>query len=1457
MMRKLLFGILPVCLVRMCAFAVDGFNWVGTWWASTTDFATDTRYWENHCLPSAGGVAYYLGANLNNQVFASPVTLRGLDFGDAQEASGRPKILGGELVLSGDAFISGSGRGTSGAWGRIGHVCSTVRGTGDNTLTKKGRGELIVDTPFADFGTLVAGGGRLTTTNESGRLFATDATLAWKGGIFRWTPTLSAGESASASTGATAYGPFGGTLMLGRGSGASVCLTLESLARTGDGATLWVAPDGGAAALGETERLFVLETLPQVNGLLDPGLVTRDVSTGSWPFCFTTYDSGKGIVPYPVSAMKPLEEARVEDVARVTASLALTESKRVAALVIDNTSELSIAEGATLSVGDDDTAHAAGVIFNRQVELGSALEFVGAGTLDFGASPGIIWNASKNGNGSEYVNLKTRITGSGGVTFASRGSMTAADYPIPTGKFNVYAGVGGWSGPTYVNGTVLFLRASNALPSGDIYVLNSSGLEGGELLLSGGISWSFSQNLHLAGRTNGSVDEAVLRTPPATVTFNGGVYLDEDASLSSYDPNGLATFDFRGGLFGPGALALPNGATVNLYSPATISGINGFGNVTLNVSTNGTLGTGRVWLRGGRDHRVVFTGQSGLVVDNEFRCDAGSLDLSFSFAKVALTRSGFFSSANLSTFSSLTLGADIDFGRINAVCSQDDAAGAERIVADIGGATLGVGDDGADSVFAVPLADGAGELALAKRGTCEVELVPAARTYSGMTSIEAGTLRLNDDPFLSRSLLYWLDADQEDSLTKDADGTITTWRSRGGCADVTFTAVDGISTWGANKVNGRSVVTTGEAGATRLRGDKSLTQNTVFVVYRIHRATGYMGLFGSADEKDDYGVRLADNSPSASTGWTSHRSDYNYNTTGWIRRDGGPGGPAGVDSGETHILTLVHDRDNWPHSGSWGKNTRSASFVPSLGYYVKGRPFCGDYCEVLAFDRVLTEVEMRKVENYLSEKWCAKTIWEDVGVSTFLPVDTALRIERGGVLDLAGQSLAVGSLTGGGVVTNSSAVPVTLTVTGAASFKGRIGGQTTLALQTTSDIGGVVSEGATLEANAGTVTVESHRLTPPTDGLSYWCDAAWTNTILRDSMGGVTSWVSRAVSSASALVNATGVLPGAWNACARPTYSSVAMDGKPGIVYEQACRALWADAKSPVRTVFLVVRFNGSQVANAGLWGIGGKSVGYRTVSYGASLKLASWSDCYVRPSVRSDRVAMDGIDYAEAEIPLGDGVTRVFSVRLSGDAEADEVHFANLGLGHVPACTTCIGSFDGNSSIKGAIGEVIAYDRVLSDGEMRTVESYLMSKWQMADWKAGDDLELMGSENGLAEGSLSVRSGATVRVPDGTRIGVLSGGGGTIAGGDLTVDGIAVAVRDDGSVEQIDVGGVVRLSENAELRVSNAEVLRKNVWWPFLTATTLEGVFATHNLPKGVSLHLSANAARLLRAKGTLITIR
>lgn len=1449
-MKRPMFCVLLVSAARLCAVATDGFNSVGTWWVPTTDFATDTRYWEGHRLPTDGGVAHYLGVGLNNQVFAAPVTLRGLDFGNVQESSGHPQILGGELVLAGDAFISGSGRGKDDVWGRIGRVDSTVRGTGANTLTKKGRGELLVNVPFVGFGTLAAGGGRLTTTNAAGRLFATDATLAWKGGIFRWAPSVAADASATASVGPTAYGPFGGSLMWGRGDGETATLTLETLARTGDGATLWIAPDGGASTLGDSERLFVTGELPQVNGILDPGLVTRDTSAASWPFRFMTYDSEKGVVPYPAASMKPLAEADETDVAQVTAACEVAASQRVAALVVDNTSALSIGAGATLSVGDDNATRPAGVIFNRQIASDSALECAGAGTLDFGASPGVIWHASKNG--SDYVNLRTRITGSGGVTFASRGGATATGYPTPTGKFNLHAGVGGWSGPTYVNGTVLFLRAADALPPGDIYVLNSSGLEGGELRLTGGISWNFSQNLHLAGRTNGSTDEAVLCTPPATVTFSGGVYLEDDAALSSYDPNSPATFDFRGGLFGPGALTLPHGATVNLSSSTTISGVNGFGDVTLNVSTNGTLGTGRIWLRGGSAHRVAFTGSDDLTVDNEFRRDAGTLGLSLSFAHVTLARPGAFTSANLSTFSCLTLGADIDFGRIDAACSQDVEAGADRIVAAAGGATLGLGDDGADSVFALPLADGAGALAFAKRGTCTVELAPSVRTYSGATSIEAGTLRLNDDPLLSRSLLYWLDADREESLTKDDDGTVTAWRSRGGRADVTFTATDGTSTWGANTVNGRNVVTTGAAGAACLRGDKALTQNTVFVVYRIRQASGLMGLFGSADE--DYGVRLADNAPGPTTGWTSHRSDYNYNTTGWIRRDGGRGGPAGVDSDETHILTLVHDRDNWPHSDTWGQNTRSATFVPSLGYYVKGRPFCGDYCEVLAFDRVLTEGEMRKVENYLSEKWRAKTVWEDVGSPSFLPAGTALRLATGGVLDLAGQSLTVGSLTGGGVVTNSSAVPATLTVTGAANFTGRVGGRTTLALNASSDVGVVVSEGATLAANAGTVTAGAHVLTPPTAGLAYWCDAARTSTILCDTSGAVTSWVSRAASSATALVNATGVLPGAQVACARPTYAETAMDGKPGIVYEQNCRALWANVKSPVRTLFLVLRLNGSQVVNAGLWGIDGKAVGFRTVSYESSTTLASWADCYVRPSVRSDRVALDGVDYAEAEIPLGDGVTRVFSVRLDGDAATDDAHFANLGLGNDPACVTCVGSFDGNSSIKGAIGEVIAYDRVLSDGEMRAVETYLKAKWQEADWAAGD--EFVESENGLAEGSLSVGTGATVRVPDGARVGILASGGGTVAG-DLTVGGVDVAVRDDGAVETIRVAGAVRLAEDAWLRVADAERLKKNIWWPFLTATTLEGAFTTHNLPKGVSLHLSATAAELLRAKGSLFIIR
>lgn len=1449
MKRSGLFALASGCALA-CGAATDGFNEVGTWWVNTIDFATDTQYWEEHRLPSDGGVAHYLGANLNNQIFAAPVTLRGLDFGKVQSNSSRPQIQGGELTLSGDAFISGSGRGSGSAWGRIGSVDSTVSGTGSNTMTKKGRGELLVNTPFANFGTIAAGGGRLTTTAVSGRLFATDAALAWKGGVFRWAPALAAGGTAEAYAGETSYGPFGGELMWGRGAGDAATLTLASLTRTGNGATLWIAPDGGSSALVNSERLFVTEPPATVNGLLDPGLVTRDPTVASWPFSFLTYDESKGVVPYPTALMKPLAEAGETDVARVTETNDLASSKRVAALVVDNTSRLRIGSGATLSVGDGNAAHPAGVIFNRQRAIGAGLEFDGAGTLDFGASPGVIWNASKNG--SAYVNVRTRITGSGGVTFASRGSETATTYPASSaGGYNLYAGVGGWSGPTYINGTVVYAHALDALPGGDIYVLNSSGLEGGELLLDGTYAWSFSQHLHLAGRTNGSQDEAVLRTPTGKTTFNGPVTLEDDAAISSYDPP-KGTYDFRGGLYGPGALILSGGATCNLYVPSTIAGIYGENNVTFNVSTNGTLGTGLVWLRGGTAHRFSFTGQDGLVLDNTFRCSSGTLDLDFSYAKVAFNRPATFTSAYLSTFSQLTLGADVTFGRVNSACSTDATAGSDRIVAGADGVTLGIGDDGADSTFALSLADGNGTLSLAKRGSCTVELAPATRTYTGVTSVEAGTLRLNDDPLLSRSLLYWLDADREEYFTKDVSGNVSAWRSRGGSADVTFTAT-GTPSWGANKVNGRNVVTTDASAASKLAADKPVTQNTVFIVYRIHELReNYMEIFGKSG--NDYGVRLADAKPDKQwTGWNKHRADYNYITTTSYRRDGQPNGVAGLE--ETHILTMVHDRDNWPHSSTWGGNTGSATFVPSIGYYsVSGRCFSGDYCEVLAFDRVLTETEMRKVENYLSEKWLAKTIWDDVGTSTFLPPDTALSVGTGAMLDLAGHSLTVGSLAGNGTVTNSSAIPATLTVTGGGNFTGKVGGRTTLAVNASASMGAVVSEGATLAVNGGTVTAGEHVLTPSVDGLAYWCDAARTNTILRDGSGNVTSWVSRAESSASALVNTTGKLPDSGNPCARPTYSATAMGGKPGVYYEQNCRALWADAKSPVRTVFIAVRLDGKQMANAGLWGIGGKTLGYRSKSSGQSTSLASWSDCCVRPGSADDRVAMDGVNYGSDELALGDGIVRVFSARLGGDAETAEAHFSNIGLGSTPTRTTCVGSFDGNSSLKGAIGEVIAYNRELSDSEMSQVEAYLMSKWQNAVWAEGD--MPAEREDALTDGALTVAAGAEVRLAGPTALGRLSSGGGAIVG-DLTLGGVDVAVKPDGTVDAINVSGSVTLAQGASLHVAAENKLKSNQSWPFLTATVLRGTFASDDLPDDMWYSLTDTAASLTRSRGTLLIVK
>lgn len=137
--------------------------------------------------------------------------------------------------------------------------------------------------------------------------------------------------------------------------------------------------------------------------------------------------------------------------------------------------------------------------------------------------------------------------------------------------------------------------------------------------------------------------------------------------------------------------------------------------------------------------------------------------------------------------------------------------------------------------------------------------------------------------------------------------------------------------------------------------------------------------------------------------------------------------------------------------------------------------------------------------------------------------------------------------------------------------------------------------------------------------------------------------------------------------------------------------------------------------------------------------------------------------------------------------------------------------------------------------------------------WTEGNPPE--ESEPGFAGGALSVASGASATVADGTSVGVLSGGGSLT--GNVTADGFDVTVKPDGTTDTLTVDGTVTLDSTAYLHVNDAQNLQNGVFGTFLQATGIVGTFAGSNLEKPNSWSVSSTTARVFRSSGTVLIFR
>ena len=1418
-----LIAVWSVVCPAVCS-AVDG-----TCWQNYTNpavkWSQHTYSWVNCIVARDGGVATFKAATKLEQD-ETGLVLGGIDFTTVSTY-----LYGKGITLTGDAFLRGTKYLANNTWQTPKPVIAVpLSGTGSNTITKRGVAEITLCSPFADIGALDVPEGALVMTNAPAT-FLTDVAVRLRGGNVAWRPVLAAGQSASATLGATggiSYGTGSSEIRVAHGSGASVTLTLGPLTREPNG-TLFIVPEGGLAALGVTEIVKCATPPPVVNGMVTPTILARDNSTNGWPFAFLTYDAERGFVPASYTTGL---EGGATSIAYVGENTVLTNDAHVYALVVDHRARLVITNDVTLTVGDG--VNPAAVIFNARSTDTAYDEFTGGGTLAFGNSEGIIYhNAPSSGRG---VYLYTAITGSGDLNLVNGKGPYAAFFCTGNGFLKQ-------EGALHVSCARLWPNSDNIAPNNtELYLYGGDQYMGANLLAP---AHTISKNLHVGGIGSYSTDtKGVLTVADATLTLNGTVTLLGDTLAGVYYQSNPGTLTFDKPIGGTGELSirLDKGCIVNLNATNTYSGATVIEETssaqtgTVALGESGTFGDGPVTAN--NLSTILFKTRPGASMTNVID-SAGSLKFNWAPASVTSSKvpnangmdfDGPVSAATLEMNRATTVGVGTNL----TVGALTGSFGESLVRATRAGAVLTLGRFGADNEVASRLDDGDGSLSLVKVGTNVVTLC-GTKTYTGTTTIEDGTLRLSSAILESPDIAYWLDASRADTLTYDAEGNVTAWVSANGNG-VSFgqNGTQLLPKYSADFLNDMpSVVFTATGVGTgtynNLIGNKSVTQRTVFIVTKTTATTGvgagtYPGIFGA--NGTDYGQRIQD----GATHWRAACTGYTYISPANNLAVNGAMGNGTFTMNVPYVLTMIHADDTVQNTGP--------IFTPNLGGYSSNGRYNGGISEVIAFNRLLSEAERKTVENYLAAKWGVNAqLHANVEPQQTLPATANVVLRAPGALDLNGSDQTIATLTGEGMITNSSPNAATLTVTGTCAFSGKIAGNVTLVRAgsgaTALDLRGAGS----VTLNGGTTSLAVYDYTPPSEGMLYWLDASVPSTIHTNAAGAVTNWSSRVPNMPA------GAFTPAWGTT---TYeeSSSGFGGLPAVHTAQHA-GLVAQNSTDTWTLFFVACPDGTQSQFSGLFGWYQQDYGFRyDDTAGVKVNIGTGSGwTRVGDYLRVNKVQHTSLTSSSISMP--NQKPYVLSCRLAGWQKTVSSR----------VCRNTLSGYLNNRGARQWIAEVIAYDRALTDKEICDVESYLYDKWIAGAGVARNESVCNGT------GGVELRGGAVVNASAPVALtGLSAGAGGGTVNGDVSLDGqLVVEVDANGDVQTVRINGDLTIGASATVVVNDYTQARKQERHTVLSVSgTVAGTFASSNVTvKPWKLYRVGDVWYLTSANGTYVMFR
>ena len=1448
------------------------------------------QYWLRATVANGGGSATFINQSSDNTKKLTndkgTLTWNNVDLGaSAFTLEGQPVVITGNSILTATS--------TTGV-----KFTNDVSFASGATVTKRGAGTVtFCNKVSASSATLTLAEGKLVSLAADA--FLTDAALNLRTGLLEWKPSAVADANLSVTTAALAYGPDRAHIKVTKGNAASYAVTFASLARV-DGGFLDLQLTGGIDALGEAEK-FLVSGRASDCGFIDASVISRGAGATGDAINFLVYDAEKGFIPAVTNAFV---EGQAADgtVAVISEDTTVSQDTAVSALLVKNGAELTIASGVTLTVGDG--VHPAGVIWHATNLASGAIKYwKGPGTLAFkaGSAGYFYYNGSSTQTspswtvvGRLYIQNNLKLTGTAGVTLAG-----AANAQRDYGTISFQTDAVGWTGGTSILGT-RFQCAGGAtfrnLPSPVRVLGDASQVFGGQIR----------QNNETALTQDFTISGPGVQLAPTShsgffnwggspsVTINGRITLANDAAMNNDNKPStaadLGSLVAKGGITGPGGITLSGHGYLDLAGPCDYRGATTLSDSRTGLyvtGPDGTPGLGPVVSKASRTPVVTFRKIDELVASNDFTSIGGVLFTAVS--NIAFLGAVDFAKAEFCGDMTLGCGTNtVNFG----VISQSGI----NVTAAVDGGALTVGREGTDFPLAARLTDGAhGErLGLVKTTSDTVTLYPGAEaaTYSGPTSVREGTLRLVDDPFLSGSIAYWLDADDASTIFTDGEGRVTKWTSKAGVAGLAFvppTAVANFPYAGPTvseaAINGRNVLMFAPDAEhfSRLVATNTVTgggyatvnQRTVFILTRPRKAgvtanntfifNGWNTAIGQRCGAGGWDVR----GPNDSTGET-------FDTMHGLRLDGVLRPTAAetwnnlypYHDASQQILAIQHTFD-FVVTNAYGVYNGTSRLVPALGGGARytdvaySRGFHGDIAEVIAFNRVLSEAELQRVENYLAEKWgIARPHAEVAALPAAISPATTLSVAQDATFDLHGIDTTVAALEGRGLVTNSSERAATLTVTGRNAFAGRIAGNVTLVDQSTAEASYALRGGASLVVDGGRAALAAHADGPVTNGIAYWVDASKPETVQLDANGRVTNWTCRAGTVASFRCTPRDY----WETgsttkyvyTSPERYDLTAFNGKPAVYFggkaTDGTNHLVSSSTATTRTLFLVCKCDGKVAGQQGFFT--GPSENGIMVNNG-------WDDCFgLRPYTGTTYHKYGFLLHAIGESVAYDYTYEPATVRAS--VSCFQVPYTFIIAAQCDESSNAFSNYKDKSvwlgrgyhrGVKAWFAEVIGYDRLLSAAEVADVEAYLKNKWFTADPVAEPEPVL------AADASVSLKNGGTLD---------LSGAAATVdsldvgrAGGSFVGD-----VTLTGNLT-VDFEGAQTMSAplmvDGDLTVTGARVEFLNftnvvtdTWHDFLLATgTATGDFASDNLFGAYRRKKAGSSYSLAHLTGVLIIFR